>query len=70
MHTVAKENRLLTVAEVASTLRLSRQTIDRLIDARVLPAHRVGAGLGSLRVDAAELGDYLESRSTISERRA
>ncbi len=65
MRTVAQEPRLLlTVDEVASTLRLSRQSIYRLIDAHVLPAHRVGTGFGSLRVNAAELDAYLDKHRT------
>lgn len=69
MGTAAKETHLLTVDEVASTLRFSRQSIYRLIDAQVLPAHRVGSGLGSLRVDADELGDYLGRRKITRESR-
>ena len=67
MSRAADQTRLLTVDEVASTLRLSRQSIYRLIEAQVIPAHRVGSGLGSLRVDADELGDYLERRRTTRE---
>jgi excisionase family DNA binding protein len=43
---------LLTVAEVAAVLRVSRATAYRLIEAGELPAHRVG---GSIRIDKAEL---------------
>lgn len=62
-----KETQFLTVDEVAANLRLSHSTVYRLIHARILPAVRVGASSGSLRVDSAELGEYLNRRRTNRE---
>jgi excisionase family DNA binding protein len=47
---------LLSVAETAQILRVSKATTYRLISAGELPAHRIGA---SLRVDRDELRDYI-----------
>lgn len=43
---------LLTVAEAASILRLSRPTIYRLVSDGTLPAHKIG---GSIRIDREEM---------------
>ena len=51
---VQEHARLLTITEVAASLRLSRPTVYRLIHERILPAHRVGAGLGSIERVVAE----------------
>ena len=64
MSTAAKESQLLTVEEVAASLRLSRPTVYRLIHAQILPAHRVGPGHGSLRVHSGELDEWLHTRRT------
>ena len=53
---------LLTVAEAAAILRVSRATAYRLIDQKVLPAVKVG---GSLRIKADELGAVLETPTAI-----
>lgn len=45
---------LLTVAEAASLLRVSRATAYRWIGTKELPAHRIG---GSIRIDHGELLD-------------
>ena len=47
---------LLSAAETAQILRVSRATVYRLINAGELPAHRIG---GSLRIDRDELRDYI-----------
>jgi excisionase family DNA binding protein len=51
---------LLTVAEVASAMRVSTMTVYRLIKSGELPAVRVGR---SYRVRGAALEAYLASRS-------
>jgi excisionase family DNA binding protein len=51
---------LLTVAEVASVMRISTMTVYRLIKAGELPAVRVGR---SYRVRGSALEQYLSSRS-------
>jgi excisionase family DNA binding protein len=44
MRTAAKESQLMTVNEVAASLRLSRSSVYRLIHAQILPAAcRLGA---------------------------
>jgi excisionase family DNA binding protein len=51
---------LLTVAEVASTMRVSTMTVYRLIKGGELPAVRVGR---SYRVRGSAVEHYLASRS-------
>ena len=51
------EVRFLTVAEVASTMRVSKMTVYRLVHAGDLPAVRVGR---SFRVPENAVHDYLD----------
>jgi excisionase family DNA binding protein len=51
----------LTVAEVASLLRVSNMTVYRLIEAGDLPAGRVGK---SFRIREVDLDKYLAARFT------
>jgi len=57
---VAGEHRLLTVREVAETMRVSNMTVYRLIRAGELPAIRVGK---HFRIRENELAAYLESQT-------
>ena len=57
---MAGEHRLLTVREVAETMRVSNMTVYRLIRAGELPAIRVGK---HFRIRENELNDYLESQT-------
>ncbi len=50
---------LLTIGEVAQTLRVSRRTIRRLIATRALPCVRVG---GQLRFDPADVVRFVTAR--------
>jgi excisionase family DNA binding protein len=50
---------LLTVAEVAGRLRCSEPTVRRRIRAGEIPAVKLGQGRSAIRVDAAELDDWL-----------
>jgi excisionase family DNA binding protein len=52
----------LTVAEVAERLRCSEPTIRRRIRAGEIPAVKLGQGRSVIRVDAAELEDWLYQR--------
>ena len=52
-------DRLLTVGEVAETMRVSNMTVYRLIKAGELPALRVGK---SYRIRESEMERYLEGR--------
>lgn len=52
--------RLLTVAEVASVMRVSRMTVYRLIRRAQLKAIRVGR---NYRVRSTDLDEYLESQA-------
>lgn len=54
-------SRLLTVGEVAATLRVSTMTVYRLINAGELPAARIGR---SFRVQVEDLDRYLADRFT------
>jgi excisionase family DNA binding protein len=53
--------RLLTVAEVARTLRVSNMTVYRLVNAGELPALRIGK---SYRLRADDIDQYLADRFT------
>jgi excisionase family DNA binding protein len=53
-------SRLLTVAEVATVIRVSRMTVYRLIRRGQLKAIRVGR---NYRVREDDLGEYLESQA-------
>ena len=55
------EFELLTVREVADTMRVSTMTVYRLIRSDALPAIRVGK---HFRIRTRDLEDYLESQST------
>ena len=57
---MAGEHRLLTVREVAETMRVSNMTVYRLIRAGELPAIRVGK---HFRIRTQELNAYLESQT-------
>ena len=57
-------SRLLTVAEVASVMRVSRMTVYRLIRRGVLRAIRVGR---NYRVREDDLNSYLESSAVSVE---
>ncbi len=56
-----EEHRLLTVREVADTMRVSTMTVYRLIRSGALRATRVGK---HFRVRRNDLEGYLESQST------
>lgn len=51
---------LLTVAEVAATMRVSKMTIYRLIKSRQLPALKVGK---NYRIRESDIDQYLTDRS-------
>ena len=53
---------LLTVEEIADTLKVSKMTVYRLIENRQLPAMRIGR---SYRVSNADLTAYLERSRTL-----
>ena len=61
-----EREKLLTVAEVAERLGVSRVTAYRLVQSGILPAYRVGPNdaAGPLRVNARELDEWLDSRRT------
>jgi excisionase family DNA binding protein len=52
------EVKFLTVAEVASVMRVSKMTVYRLVHNGELPAVRVGR---SFRVSAEDVDDYLKN---------
>ena len=57
-------SRLLTVAEVASVMRVSRMTVYRLIRRAQLKAIRVGR---NYRVREDDLNEYLEAQAVSGE---
>jgi excisionase family DNA binding protein len=56
--------RFLTVAEVASLMRVSKMTVYRLVHSAALPAVRVGR---SFRVPESAVHDYLKTSFTGTE---
>ena len=63
MFTDKTQPRLLSPAEVAALLGVTRATVYRRINAGELPATRLGED-GPLRVDAAALEDWLVAHRT------
>jgi excisionase family DNA binding protein len=55
-----EETRLLTVREVATTLRVSPSLVYQLIEAGKIACHRIGTGRGAIRVSSADLDAYLQ----------
>ena len=53
--------RLLTVKEVAESLRISRGSVYELVKQGRLGVHRVGSGRGTIRVAETDLSAYLAS---------
>jgi excisionase family DNA binding protein len=58
------DDRLLTVAEVASTMRVSNMTVYRLIKSGQLGALRVGK---NYRIRESDVATYLSGRSVHTE---
>jgi excisionase family DNA binding protein len=58
------EDRLYTVAEVATHMRVSNMTVYRLIKGGTLPAIRVGK---NYRIRATDLARYLDASATVFE---
>ncbi len=54
-----QETRLLTVNEAAKRCRVSKPHVYRLVASGEIPAVRVGAGAGPIRIDAGELEAWL-----------
>jgi excisionase family DNA binding protein len=67
MATEAAQSELLTAEEAAERLRVGKQWIYRHIASGDLPALRLGAELGPVRIDSADLADYL-ARARMEER--
>lgn len=59
---MAKRVNLLTKAEAAEILRMSEWTVDRLIENGQLPAYRLAKTC--VRIDEADLYEYIQSRKT------
>jgi excisionase family DNA binding protein len=57
-------DQLLTVAEVAQHMRVSRMTVYRLIKSRQLAAIRVGK---NYRIRRRDVEGYLRQRATVAE---
>jgi len=55
------QRRLLTLDEVASTLGLSRRTVERRVKAGEIPALQLGGPRTAIRVPVDELDAWLES---------
>ena len=59
--------RLLTVPEVAERLRLSQETIRRMLRDRRLPGFRPGGDSAGWRVSEADLAAFIRSRRETAE---
>jgi excisionase family DNA binding protein len=59
---VKSPSRMLTVKEAAELLAVRPMTIYRLIYARVLPAFQLHGPRSAIRIDEAELREWMESR--------
>jgi excisionase family DNA binding protein len=51
---------MLTVAEVAARLRMSRTCMYQLIEAGKLSCYRIGLGRGAIRISEEDLAAYVE----------
>jgi excisionase family DNA binding protein len=67
MHTIG-EDRLLSIAEVATKLGCSKASVYRRVRAGELPASRLGDGLTPFRISERELVDWLEAHRLRSVR--
>jgi excisionase family DNA binding protein len=59
---MADPKRLMTVAEVAGTLRFSEAQVYDMLNKKILVGFRIGAGAGSWRVQKSDLDDYIVSQ--------
>jgi excisionase family DNA binding protein len=64
MRTETAQRQLLTADEVAAQLRVGKQWIYRHAASGDLPHLRLGDEHGPLRVDSADLADYLDRART------
>ncbi len=64
MSTATATDRLLTVREAAAALRLSPDSVYRLIQQGRLRAFRVGGGNGPLRIEPAAIDELLQPASS------
>jgi excisionase family DNA binding protein len=60
-----RESNLLSVAQVARRLNVSKPTVYRRIWEGQIPALRIGEEIGPLRVPADELADWLDERRNV-----
>lgn len=60
------EKKLLTLAEVADILRISKLTVWRYIDAKDLPAFKIGR---DWRIEEKELEKFLQNRRSVKEKK-
>jgi excisionase family DNA binding protein len=66
MDTETASRQLLTAEETAARLRVGKQWVYRHIASGDPPALRLGDELGPVRIDSADLADYLD-RSRVEE---
>ena len=62
-----QECRLLTVRDVAETLRVDEKTVRRKIERGLIPAYRLGPPGNSLRVSEDELSAWLAESRTAAD---
>jgi excisionase family DNA binding protein len=60
-HSNLSDLELLTVAEAASLLKISRSLVYQLIEAGRLAVHRLGCGRGALRLKKSDVARYVDS---------
>jgi len=59
-----KKDKLLTIKQVATRLKMDYSHIYRMIRAGVLPCIKVGIGRGVIRVKESDLEAYIEGRKS------
>jgi excisionase family DNA binding protein len=67
--TAAETDRLLTVPEVADRLRLSQETIRRMLRNDRLQGFRLGADNAGWRISERDLAAFIRSRRETTEER-
>jgi excisionase family DNA binding protein len=56
----------MTVKQAAQRLEVAPSTVYALCAAGLMPHHRVGLGRGVIRIDEADVRDYIEARRRVA----
>lgn len=61
-----KKDKLLTIKQVATRLKMDYSHIYRMIRAGVLPCIKVGIGRGVIRIKESDLEAYIERKGNVT----